>query len=149
MENTSKTEPLSKRDLYYYRRRFLNRVFSELAKYFSDEAEKNGATKSKIAKRLDVDPSQITRWFSGPSNLTLESISDILLALDAEAEPFKIVPFRERTNPNYAHPVIAQVLSLPQKNRLHSVISTGDEATLKTLGLDKLDVRTDSAVAAE
>lgn len=110
MGNTSKTEPLAKRDIYYYRRRFINRVFGSLAKFFAQEAEKHGATKSKIAKRLDVDPAQITRWLAHPSNLTLESISDILLALDAEAEPLDIVPFRNRRLPNYAHPVLDTVL---------------------------------------
>jgi hypothetical protein len=120
MENTSKKEPLKKRDVYYYRRRFINRVFSSLAKFFADEAELHGATKGMIAKRLGVDPSQITRWLSSPSNLTLESISDILLALDAEAEPFNIVPFRERIQPNYAHPLVSRVLHLPSLKAVSS-----------------------------
>jgi len=118
MENISKVEALSKRDVYYYRRRFVNRVFSALANFFAEEAKVHGATKSKIAKRLGVDPSQITRWLAHPNNLTLESISDILLALDAEAEPPNIVPFRERLDPNYAHPLLAHVLHLPGSNKV-------------------------------
>lgn len=132
MENTSKVEPIKKRELYYYRRRFLNRVFSSLAKFFADEAKANGATKSMIAKRLGVDPSQITRWLSHPSNLTLESISDILLALDAEAEPLNIVPFRNRVHPNYAHPIVAQVLHLPALKAVASKAKpTANDASLK------------------
>ncbi|MEP0707662.1 MAG: helix-turn-helix transcriptional regulator [Parvibaculum sp.] len=132
MENTLKVEPIKKRDLYYYRRRFLNRVFSSLAKFFADEAKANGTTKSMIAKKLGVDPSQITRWLSHPSNLTLESISDILLALDAEAEALHIVPFRDRAQPNYAHPVVAQVLHLPALKAVSSEAkSTANDAPLK------------------
>lgn len=133
MENTSKVEPLKKRDVYYYRRRFLNRVFSSLAKFFADEAMSHGATKGMIAKKLDVDPSQITRWLSHPNNLTLASISDILLALDAEAEPFEIVPFRERVQPNYAHPLISEVLHSSALRAISSEAkSTANDAPLKT-----------------
>lgn len=128
MENTSKIEPLPKREVFYYRRRFVNRVFSALAKFFAQEAESHGATKSVIAKRLGVDPAQITRWLAHPSNLTLESISDILLALEAEAESIEIVSFRDRTKVNYAHPLIASALNLPATDKVVSVtsISAGD-----------------------
>jgi len=149
MENTSQTEPLSRRDLYYYRRRFVTRVFTALAKHFATEAENHGATKSMIAKRLNVDPAQITRWLSAPSNLTLESISDILLALDAEAEPLTVVPFRERHTQNYAHPIIARAFNMWPEEKLQSTASSSEEARLPTFSASIPYTRVDSMAAAE
>ena len=124
MENTSKTERLPRRDVYYFRRRFVNRVYSELVAFFAKEAEQSGATKSKIAKRLGCDPAQITRWLKHPSNLELETISDLLLALDAEAEPPQIVKFSERKKANYAHPVVEHVTSIKPMTMVVTVGST-------------------------
>jgi len=88
MTNTSK---ISDRDIRFYRRLRRNRVFSELLAYYAKVAEENGIRKSDIATRLGKEPSQITRWFAEPANLTLDTISDLLLAMNAELE-FGIVP---------------------------------------------------------
>lgn len=114
MQNTSKgelkkNEPKRGRDIYYYRQRLKNRVFSKLLSFFVEEAKRTGVTKKDVAERLKRDPAQITRWLSNPSNLTLDTISDILLALDAEAEPPQIVRFADRAAPNYAHQLIARI----------------------------------------
>ena len=102
--------PPSKRDVYYFRRRHQNRVHARLAEFFVEEASRTGVTKAEIARRLDLDPAQITRLLMHPSNLTLDSISDFLLALGAEAEPPEIVRFADRSKPNDAHPLIAKIL---------------------------------------
>lgn len=85
------TLPINNRDLVFYRRLRRNLVFSEVLAYFAKAAEKNGLTKQQIAKLLDKQPSQITRWFSEPANLCLDTISDLLVAMDAEME-FRVVP---------------------------------------------------------
>ena len=110
MVDTTKTEVKRGRDIFYYRKRFKNRIFARLASFFAEEAEKTGITKKDIARRLEKDPAQISRWLSGPSNLTLETISDLLLALDAEADPPPIVRFKDRPQPNYAHHLIASII---------------------------------------
>ena len=135
MNNTSKVDPIKKRDLYYYRRRFLNRVFSSLARFFAEEAENQGATKALIARRLEIDPSQVTRWLAQPSNMTLESISDVLLALDAEAEPLEIAPFRNRVTQNFAHPMVAIALGAenPQQPQTSTTAAGIDVSIRKTL----------------
>lgn len=117
MANTSKTEPKRSREIYYYRQRLKNRVFSKLAAFFAEEAEKSGVSKKDIAILLNKDQAQITRWLSNPSNLTLETISDILLALNAELEPH-IVKFSDRVPRNFTHPLIAKFIqsSMGQKN---------------------------------
>ncbi len=88
MTNTSK---ISDRDIRFYRRLRRNRVFSELLAYYAKIAEENGIRKSDIATRLGKQPSQITRWFAEPVNLTLDTISDLLLAMNAELV-FGVVP---------------------------------------------------------
>lgn len=114
--NTSEIDQLKPRDVYYYRQRYKNRVYGELLKHFVSEAEANGITKKDIATRLGRDPAQVTRWLKEPSNLTLETISDLLLALDAEPDPpLPIGKFRDRPTPNYAHPLIARVLGMQVK----------------------------------
>lgn len=114
MDATTKNaaEPKRSRDIHYYRQRYKNRVFETLVEFFNEEAAKRGITRKEIARLLQKDPAQITRWLSSPGNLTLESVSDLLLALDAEAEPGKIVRFSERPKPNYAHPLIARIFGV-------------------------------------
>jgi hypothetical protein len=68
-----------------------------------EEADRCGLTKKAIALRLGKEPSQITRWLSGPGNWTLDTLSDLLLAMDAELDP-TIARFSESATPNYVHP---------------------------------------------
>ena len=107
MENISKTNPMSRRDVAYYRQRQKNRVFTALVEFFAQEAERRGVTKKDLAAALSKDPSQITRWMSAPSNFELDTLSDILLALGAEMD-HKIIRFTDRTKQNYMHPLIAK-----------------------------------------
>jgi len=88
MDNTSK---ISDRDIRYYRRLSRNRVFSEVLAYYAKVAAESGYRKCDIADALGKEPSQISRWFSEPANWTLDTVSDLLLALGAEME-FGIVP---------------------------------------------------------
>lgn len=113
MANTSKKRNvMNKRDVAYFRQRQKNNVFSSLAQLFAAEAENTGMTKKDLAEALSKDPSQITKWLSAPSNFELDTLSDILLALGAEME-HRIVPFHGRNKPNYAHPLIANILGTP------------------------------------
>lgn len=82
MKNTSKK--ISSRDIFYFRQRQKNKVYQAVIAFFAKKAEEHGITKKDLAIRFDRDPAQITRWFSGPGNWTLDTISDLLLAMDAE-----------------------------------------------------------------
>jgi hypothetical protein len=105
MENTSK-RALKRRDRAYYQQRQRNRVFAAIVGLFAEEAEKGRITKKSLADMLGKDPSQITRWLSVPSNLELDTISDILLAMDAEMD-YRVVRLAERPRADYVHPLIA------------------------------------------
>jgi hypothetical protein len=102
-EDTSNRGRLSVGDIEYYRHRLKNRIFEAIWEEFVKQSDELGLTKKDIADRLDKDPSQITRWLSGPSNLTTEVMSDILLAMDSEPD-ILISSLMKRPIPNYIHP---------------------------------------------
>lgn len=91
MNNISDKQKKSTRELFFFRQRLKNKIFQSVLSYFNEIAENEGLTKKDIAKLLDKDPAQITRWFSGPKNWTLDTISDLLLAMGAEIK-HEIVP---------------------------------------------------------
>lgn len=98
MENTLGVERLSDKEIYYFRQRNKNRIYQAIVAYFADRAEIVGLTKSEVARKLGKDPAQITRWFSGPGNWTLDTISDLLLAMESELT-CEILPMRVRDEP--------------------------------------------------
>jgi hypothetical protein len=117
MENTSKDDHISKRDIFYYRQRNKNRIFADICAFYDKEASKNGdISRRLIAKKLRCNPSQITRWLSAPSNLTLDTISDLLLPLQAEMT-YRIVRFADRPKVNFIHPFIAELSDETRDNR--------------------------------
>jgi transcriptional regulator with XRE-family HTH domain len=85
-ETISLTSPLSEFQLAYFQQRQKNRIFEAIVGFFADCYNRGEITKKQLALRLSKDPSQITRWLSGPSNLELDSISDILAGLNAEMD---------------------------------------------------------------
>src|SRR5690349_24493980 len=108
MADTSKLTPVSDRDVFYYRQRSKNRLFEALTSFFAEEAERRGITKRDIAECLRRDPALITRWLTAPSNLTLDTISDLLLSLGAEMD-YVVAKFEDRPQPNEMHPLIARL----------------------------------------
>jgi Helix-turn-helix len=101
-EDISNLKPLSAGDIEYYRHRLKNRVFEAVWEEFVKQFDELNLTKKSIANRLGKDPSQITRWLSGPSNLTMETVSDILLAMNCEPD-ITISSLVNRPIPNYIH----------------------------------------------
>jgi hypothetical protein len=73
--------PESKR--VYFQERFRGIVFDFLINLFVRE-NNNGLTKAKLARRIGKSPEVINRWLGAPSNLTLDSVSDLLLGICAE-----------------------------------------------------------------
>jgi hypothetical protein len=140
MENISKEDKaISRRDRAYYRRRQQNKVYGELASYFAEEAAAGRIAKSKLAELLGKDPAQITRWLSEPSNLELDTISDMLLAMGAEMD-HRVVRFSDRAKQNYVHPIIAKISGTQAKGvtvisnaKINPVTSTSESARIKYL----------------
>ena len=90
-------------DLTYFRRRQQNHVHDAVLSRFAELSRSTGLTRKALAEYLGKNPAQITRWLSGSSNLTLDTISDLLLAMGAEmryqvvdikdSKPCEIEPF--------------------------------------------------------
>jgi hypothetical protein len=75
------TIPEAKR--VYFQTRLRNRLFNFILGKFVTE-QKRGLSKAALARRIGKSPEVINRWLGAPSNLTLDSISDLLLGICAE-----------------------------------------------------------------
>ncbi len=149
MKSSTKIAPKSVREISYYRQRYRNRVFSKLVSFITEQAQRDHLSQKEIAEVLNKDPGQISRALSQPSNLTLDTISDFLLAFDAEAEPPEIISFKERRAPNYIHPLMARVLNVqPQQSALQSNSSSSISAKLPAYDPAKLSVRIETRTTA-
>ena len=93
-DSITKPRRLTDREIFYFRQRQKNRIYQAIIRYFAQQAEARGLTKSDIAFTLGKNRSQITRWFAGPGNLEIDTISDLLLAMNAEMDQ-EIVGFHE------------------------------------------------------
>lgn len=67
----------------YFQSRLRSRVFNFILKKFIEES-KGGLTKAILARRIGKSPEVINRILGAPSNLTLDTVSDILLGISAE-----------------------------------------------------------------
>ena len=84
----------------YFHERCRNRFFDFLITRFLREEEK-GLTKAKLARRVGKSPEVIHRWLTAPSNLTLDSISDLLLGIAGEEPDFDGSSLLNRAAVNY------------------------------------------------
>ena len=104
MTSTNSDEPLPPRMIFYHRERLRNRIFDCVVKALAERAAAGVATRALIARRLGKDPAQVTRWLSGPSNWTIDTISDLMAALNVELV-LEQRRYEELTMPNYHHPL--------------------------------------------
>lgn len=86
----------------YFQRRLRDRLFDFLRERFERE-EPNGLTQAKLARRIGKSPEVISRWLNAPSNLTLDSISDLMLGMVAEEPEFDGKSLLNRSATNYTH----------------------------------------------
>jgi transcriptional regulator with XRE-family HTH domain len=86
----------------YFQRRVRDRFFDFLRERFERE-ESNGLTQAKLARRIGRSPEVINRWLNAPSNLTLDSISDLMIGVAAEEPEFDGISLLNRPESNYTH----------------------------------------------
>lgn len=108
-------ERLSKRTLAYFQERLRNRLHELVLLEYMEQVESSGLKKSDISERLGKDPAQITRWLGSPGNWTLNTVSDLLLAMRCEPglRVTKIVADTGITKPDEV-PTISVPLSMPE-----------------------------------
>lgn len=91
--------PIPEDKLVYFRERLRNRLHSVIIEAFVKRAEQRGLKQSDLANRIHRTRTQITRWFSTASNLTLDSISDLMVGLAVDFDDFPFTPIEETISP--------------------------------------------------
>jgi hypothetical protein len=77
-------EAIPQPELAYYRERLRNRVFDCILDALGERVRTRRFNRLMIARRMGKDPAQVSRLLAYPSNLTLDTVSDLLRALDAD-----------------------------------------------------------------
>ena len=86
----------------YFQQRLRNRVFNYLISKFVT-AQGYGLNKAMLSRRIGSTPALVNRWLGAPSNLTLDTISDILLGISSEElELYSSHPIEQKPH-NYSH----------------------------------------------
>ena len=92
--------PESKR--VYFQQRYRDRLFDFIVSRF-ETARERGLTKAKLARRIGKSPEVINRWLAAPHNLEADSVSDLLLGIDAEEPEIDAHSVLDRKPVNYRH----------------------------------------------
>jgi DNA-binding phage protein len=79
-------EPLRPFQISYFGERYRNRLHTEILKLFQKAQQERGLTKADLSRRLNKRPEQITRWLSAPGNWTLDTVSELMLAMGYEPQ---------------------------------------------------------------
>jgi transcriptional regulator with XRE-family HTH domain len=107
-----------------------NRVYEVVIKALEERARRTGLTQKEIAESIGRNAAQVSKWLSGPSNWTLDTISDLLFAAQAEMD-YEAIFNEDRLKSNIHHSVAA-----PD----YSIGASGSTRTPKFLMLDKSHV---------
>ena len=94
--------PIPQAKRVYFQERLRNRFFEFLLNRFLEQ-QKLGLTKAKLARRIGKTPDAVNRWLAAPSNLTLDTVSDLLLGINAEELEMNASSLLNRVPVNYHH----------------------------------------------
>lgn len=99
----SSVEPLNDAEKAYFRAKMRRRVHGMILRRFGEMSENDIALRSLLAERLGVHRSQVTRWLASPSNLTLDTLSDLMLGMNREVD-VNAIEVGDGHRSNYSHP---------------------------------------------
>lgn len=94
---------VSEATLTYFRERLRNRIHQFILRQFQAH-QRRGLTQADVARLLGRRPEQINRWLGTPGNWTLDTISDLVLAISKAELEFTEYPLENRGVRNYDGP---------------------------------------------
>lgn len=124
-------EPIPEEKLEYFRARLRSRLYNFVVGRFIERERKGEISKSELARILNRDRSQITRWLSSPNNMTPDTISDLMLAIDQSELQLSAMPLNGRNQQNYRHPSWAKYVGI-KIDLPEAVTLTGSNSTYHT-----------------
>jgi hypothetical protein len=105
LSEISKGEPIPLGKLAYFRERFRDRLYELVVTEFLKKERAGNLTRSDLARRIGRKPEQISRWLGAPGNWTIETVSDLLLAIAQSELNFELAPLENRAPRNYTGPI--------------------------------------------
>lgn len=88
-------KPISSRTRNYYRRRLQNKFHRLILQAFREQEKKVRLTQKQLADRIKSRPEQVNRWLGIASNLTLSTLSDLLLGIAVDLDDLSVTPISE------------------------------------------------------
>lgn len=88
-------EPIPEDKLIYFRERLKHKLHAAILDAFLERSKGRDLKQSDLAARIHRKRAQITRWFSSASNLTLDSISDLMVGLGMDFDGFPFTPIEK------------------------------------------------------
>jgi transcriptional regulator with XRE-family HTH domain len=88
-------KPIPQDTLVYFRERLRHRLHSAILDAFTQRAKERELKQKDLATRIHKSRVQINRWLSTASNLTLDSISDLMVGLGMDFDTFPFTPIEE------------------------------------------------------
>lgn len=96
-------KPISKARRTYARTEARLTIIGAVTKLYEELAASGKVNQSRIAERLGVSRSRISRLLSGPGNWTIDTVGDLLAAMDGKITDVRVRPTDEITIPNAKH----------------------------------------------